>query len=156
MLFGTQHFGARGACWSFGMKLRRVTSINYSHGPTQNQTQGGQCIIGALLVLKRAMSKLELTGLTRLIKARTWGKPPPSPLQYTMCPSTKLTFKWHFVLGLPNGNPKITKVSISATLGPHNFVCRPSIEMRSEAKLQPLLRAFQLYFARHLHIRKSG
>jgi hypothetical protein len=27
----------RGACWSFGMGLWRMTSINYSHGPTQNQ-----------------------------------------------------------------------------------------------------------------------
>jgi hypothetical protein len=27
----------RRACWSFGMGLRRVTNINYSHGPAQNQ-----------------------------------------------------------------------------------------------------------------------
>jgi hypothetical protein len=41
MLPGSQHFGGRGAYWSFGMGLGRVTSINYSHRPTQNQTQGG-------------------------------------------------------------------------------------------------------------------
>jgi hypothetical protein len=27
----------RGVCWSSGMGLGRVTSINYSHGPAQNQ-----------------------------------------------------------------------------------------------------------------------
>jgi hypothetical protein len=40
MLPGSQHFGGRGACWSSGMGLEKVTSINYSHGPAQNQTQG--------------------------------------------------------------------------------------------------------------------
>jgi len=30
-----------GRVWSFKMGLGRVTSINYSRGPTQNQTQGG-------------------------------------------------------------------------------------------------------------------
>jgi hypothetical protein len=29
---------SRGACWSFGMGLGWLTSINYSHGPTQHQT----------------------------------------------------------------------------------------------------------------------
>jgi len=27
----------RGACWSFGMGLRRVDKFNYSHGHAQNQ-----------------------------------------------------------------------------------------------------------------------
>ncbi len=27
----------RGACWNSGMGLGRMTSINYSHGPAQNQ-----------------------------------------------------------------------------------------------------------------------
>jgi hypothetical protein len=30
-----------GRVWSFRMGLGRVTSIDYSHEPTQNQTQGG-------------------------------------------------------------------------------------------------------------------
>jgi hypothetical protein len=33
------------------------------------------------------------------------------------------------------GSPKIPKVGILTTLGVHNFVCRPLIDMRSEAKL---------------------
>jgi hypothetical protein len=43
------------------------------------------------------MGKFELT---RLTTTRSWGKPPPSPLWYTMCLSTRPTFKWHFVLGV--------------------------------------------------------
>jgi hypothetical protein len=33
------------------------------------------------------------------------------------------------------GIPKIPIVGTPATLGPHNFVCRPLIEMRSKTKL---------------------
>ncbi len=35
---------------------------------------------------------------------------------------------------LPSGSPEIPKVEIFATLGAHNFVCRPLIEMRSKEK----------------------
>ncbi len=52
------------------------------------------------------------------------------------------TSKWHFVSKLPNGNPEIPRVGTFATLRPHNFVCRLLIEMRSKAKLQLSLRAF--------------
>jgi hypothetical protein len=41
MLHGSQHFGGKGACWSSGMGLGRVTSIKNLHEPAQNQTQGG-------------------------------------------------------------------------------------------------------------------
>jgi hypothetical protein len=53
-------------------------------------------------------------------------------------------------------SPKIPKVGPPATLGAHNFVCRPPIEMRFKAKLYPSSRAFQRYVARHLHARKLG
>jgi hypothetical protein len=32
-------------------------------------------------------------------------------------------------------NPEIAKVGTLATLGPHNFVCKPLIEIRFESKL---------------------
>jgi hypothetical protein len=66
------------------------------------------------------------------------------------------TSKWHFVPGLPSGSPEIPTVGVPATLGPHNFSCRPPIVMKSKAKLYPLLRDFQQYAACHLHTRKSG
>ncbi len=88
--------------------------------------------------------------------ARTWAKPPPSPLQYTLHLSPRPTSKWLFVSRLPNGNPEITKVETPATLWGYNFMCRPLIEMRSKAKLQPSLRSFHQCVACHLHMRKSG
>jgi hypothetical protein len=72
-----------------------------------------------------------------------------------MCLATGLAPKCHFVSGLPFGNPGIPKVGTPATLGAHNFVCRPPIEMKSKSKLYPSLRAFQRYITRHLHARKS-
>ncbi len=52
--------------------------------------------------------------------------------------------KCHFVSGLPNGNPEIRKVKTPTTLGAHNFMCKPPIEMKSKAKLYPLSKDFQL------------
>ncbi len=76
-------------------------------------------------MLERATSKLRFT---RLTTAWTW---------YTLCLSTKPTSKWHFVSGLPNGSPEIPKVGTPTTLGPHNFVCRPLIEMRLKQSCSP-------------------
>ncbi len=52
--------------------------------------------------------------------------------------------------------PEIPKIGTLATLGAYNFVYKPPIEMRSNAKLQPFSRSFQQYVACHLHIRKLG
>ncbi len=89
------------------------------------------------------------------------GKPPPSPLQYTLCLAIGLALKCHFVPRLPSGSPKIpivrsTQVAGVPTLGAHNFVCKPPIKIRSEENLYPSSRAFQYYVARHMHVRKSG
>ncbi len=51
---------------------------------------------------------------------------------------------------------KISKFGTFGTLEGHNFLCRSSIEVRSQAKLWPLLRTFQLYVECHLHARISG
>ncbi len=82
---------------------------------TSHFPQSGVVTVWALLVLRRITGKLRLTKLTT---ARTWGKPPPSPLYYTLCLSTRPTSKWHFVPGLPNGSPEIPKIRTPATLGP--------------------------------------
>jgi hypothetical protein len=50
--------------------------------------------------------------------------------------------------------PGIPKVGTPTTLGSHNFMCRPLITMKFEAKLEPLSKDFQWYVARHLHARK--
>ncbi len=134
------------------MRLGSITS-NESFTWTCTNQQVGQCIVRPLLVLGRTIGKL---GLTRLTTTRTWGKPPPSPLQYTLCLAIGPTPKWHFVPGLPSQSPKIPTTGILATLEAHNFVCKPLIEMRFKKKLQPLSRAFQRQVTRHLHTRNSG
>jgi hypothetical protein len=105
------------------------------------------------LVHRWATGKFRLTKFTM---ARTWGKPPPSPLQYTLWLAMGLASKWHLSRDSQVGVPKNPKVKIIASLGAHNFVYRPPIEMRFETKLCPSLRAFQRYVAHHLHARKSG
>jgi hypothetical protein len=93
-------------------------------------------------------------GFTRLTTARTWGKPPPSPLQYFFCLATGPAPKCHLVLGLPSGSLEIPKIKTPLTLEAHNFVCKPLIEVRFEAKLYSLLKAFQWCVTLHLHIRE--
>ncbi len=107
----------------------------------------------SILVHGRATCNHELT---RFTMARTWGKPPPSPLKYIVCLAMGLAPKCHFVPGLPNGSPEIPKVGTLVTLGVHNYVCKPQIEMRFKLKFQPLSRVFQRYVRCHLHARKLG
>jgi hypothetical protein len=55
-----------------------------------------------------------------------------------------------------SGSLEISSAGTPVTLEPHNFVNRPSIEVRSEAKLYLLSRAFQRYVARPLQLSKSS
>ncbi len=85
-----------------------------------------------------------------------WGKPPPSPIQYFLRLSARHTSEWLFVPGLPKGSLEIGKVWTFTTLRNYNSSLRPPIRVRSKAKLQLLLRAFQQCVARHLHAQGSG
>ncbi len=145
MFLSLQHFGDKGACWSSGMGLRKMTNNLIIHMFLhKTKQQIGQCKVGDFLVLGRATSKFELI---RFITTRILGKRPPSPLQYTLCLSIRPTSKWHFVPGLPSGSLEIPKFRTSAILGAHNFLCKPPIEMRSKEKLYPSSRSFQQYVA---------
>ncbi len=143
----------RGVCQSFGMGLGRIDKLQLLTRTCTKPTQGAQCIVGTFLVLGQETNNL---GLTRFTTARTQGKPPPSPLQYTLRLSTGATSKWLFVPRLPCGSPEIPTIGIPMTLGAHNFACKPLIAMQSKAKLQPSSRVFQWYVARCLHGRKSN
>jgi hypothetical protein len=57
------------------------------------------------------------------------------PLTVYYVPLHEAHIQMAFVPGFPNGSLEIAKVGTLATLGSHNFVCRPLIEMRSKAKL---------------------
>jgi len=52
-----------------------------------------------------------------------------------LCLTTGPAPKCHFVLGLSSESLEIPKVGTPVTLGAHNFVCRPSIEVRSKEKI---------------------
>jgi hypothetical protein len=54
---------------------------------------------------------------------------------WTTLLATRPTPKCYFVLGFPSESLEILIVGTLATLGAHNFVCKPSIEMKFEAKL---------------------
>ncbi len=136
------------------MGLGRVTSNSLTQvNLHKTNKQVGQHKVGAPLVLGRATNDL---GLTRLTMAWTRGKPPPSPIQYTLHLPGRVASEWLFVPGLPNGSLEIAKVESPATLQDYNFLCRPLIKMRSKPKLQPLSRAFQWHVARHLQAKESG
>jgi len=45
------------------------------------------------------------------------------------------TPKCHFVLRLQSGNLEILEIEIPSTLEAHNFMCKPPIEVKFEAKL---------------------
>jgi hypothetical protein len=55
------------------------------------------------------------------------------PYRYIFCLAMGLAPKCHFVPKI--GSPKIPKIKIPSTLGSHNFVCKPLIEVRSEVML---------------------
>ncbi len=46
--------------------------------------------------------------------------------------ATRPTLKCHFVPGLPSESPEIPTVRTLVILEAYNFMCRPSMEMRSE------------------------
>ncbi len=76
------------------------------------------------------------------------------PLILYFVPDHKISTQMSFYPGTPKWSFEILTIRTLATLGAHNFVCKPPIEMRSKAKLQAS-KAFQRYVTRHLHVRKS-
>ncbi len=138
----------RRACWSSGMGLGRVDKLHSLTRACTKPTQGGQCVVGTLLMLGRTTGNKDTQDSPRL---RLWGSH-HLPLYSILC-----TSPWgpH-----PNGflsrDSQIAQVGTPATLEPHNFASRPQIEIRSKAKLQPSSRAFQQYVAHHLQTSKSA
>ncbi len=103
---------------------------------------------GAPLVLRRATSDF---GLTRFTTAQTWGKPSPSPIQYSLRYSTAPTSEWHFFSGLPRRSPETVPVWTFGTLVTHNSLLRPPIGMRSRENFQLSLRSLQRCVTLYLH-----
>ncbi len=140
------------------MGLGRVDKLQSFTRACIKPTQGGQCVVGTLLVLGRATGNTDtqdspqpgLGGSHHLppysiLYTSPWG---PHPNGFVSRDS-RLRVPKSPKLGLP-------QLWSPTTLEPHNFVKRPWIEMQSKAKLQPSLRAFQQYVARPIQTSKSG
>ncbi len=124
------------------MGLGRIDKLHFLTWAYTKPTQASQCIVGALLVLGKATGDSDSQDSPQPKVGGSHHLPPYSIL----CPSPRG----------PHPNGILSKVGTPATLGAHNFACRPLIEMRSKAKLQALSRTFQWYVACHLHISKFG
>ncbi len=135
MLPSLKHFGGKGLCQSSRMGIRKIDKQISTH-----------------IDLHKPNNKL-VSAYLEHFGARTNHK---QAQIHKTCHDPNLAPKHHFVLGLPTKSPEIPKIGTLATLGAHNFVCRPPIEMRFQAKLQPSSRAFQRYVLWHLHARKLG
>ncbi len=90
-------------------------------------------------------------GFTGLITTWVQEKPPPSPIQYSLCYSAVPTFKWHFFPRLLRRNAEIVLVWTPKNLSAHIFQFKPPIAMKSQANLQLSSRAFQRCVALYLH-----
>ncbi len=118
--------GVRRACQKSRDQTRKKDNYLVTRSCIQNQPQVGYNLFCTLLMLGQATGNLGLT------TARTRGKPPPSPIQYSLRCSTAPTPKWLFVPGLPKWGPEIVPVWTPRTLGHHNFSPRSSIRTSSE------------------------
>ncbi len=137
----------RGACGSSGMGLKGVTSYSLTRTCIKPINKLVNSLSGTPLVLKQTTGN---SRLTRLTTARIQGKPPPSPIQYTLCLSAAPASKWLFVPRLPR-SPKTIPVWTLGTLRDQNSLFRPLIRMKSQENLQLFSRAFQQCVALHLH-----
>ncbi len=135
------------------MGVGRIDKLHSFTRACTQPTQGGQCIVGAPLVLGRATGNKDTQDSPRPRLEGSHHLPPYSIL----CTSPRGPHPNGFSLpGLPSGSPEIAPAKTLATLEPHNFASRPWIEVQSKAKLQLLSRAFQQYVAGRLQLSKSG
>jgi hypothetical protein len=120
MLVGSQHFGGRGACWSFGMGTRK----NDKH-----QLFTWTCTNQSWLVHSWSTFGVRTSdGQTRTHKTHhglDLGEAITFPLIVYSVSLHEAHIQMAFIPGLPNGGPEILKVGTPITLGPYNFVCKP-------------------------------
>ncbi len=74
----------RGACWSFGMKLGRIDKLHLLIWAYIKPTQGGQCIVEAHLLLRRATGNSNSYNSPRPGLGRSHHLPPYS-IFYVTC-----------------------------------------------------------------------
>jgi hypothetical protein len=102
------------------MGLGRIDKLQLLTQTCTKPTQGGKCIVGAHLVLGRAMGNSDTQESPQPGLGRSHHLPPYNIL--CDCPRG------------PHPN-EIAKVGTLATLGHHNFARRPQIEMKHKENL---------------------
>ncbi len=151
--FGSQHYRrVEGCAKVLGWDQEEVTNLNHSHGPAQNQHK----VVSAQLEHFWCQEKPRATQTHKTHHKPNLGEANTFPFIVYFALLHGATSKWFFIPGLPSGSPEIPTSQTPTTLKAHNFLCRPLIIMRSEAKLQPLSKAFQQYVACCLNARKLG
>ncbi len=120
----------RGACWSFGMGLRRVDKLHSLTRACTQPTQRDYYIVGTPLVLGRAIGNTD-----------TLDSPWPERGGSHHLPPYSILYGWPWslhpfsLLGFPSGSLEIVPIRTSTTLEHHNFARKPRIAMRPKAML---------------------
>ncbi len=133
VLFGSQHFEDKKVCCNSRIGTRMNNKqINYSHRLARTKQPIDSCVAWTSLVHEWTTCKHELT---RLTTTQTWGKPPPSPLILYYVHGHETNTQMSFCPGTPKWESHIPKIGTFTTLGTHNFVWKPSIEVKFKAEL---------------------
>ncbi len=127
-----------------------MTNFTYSNLHQTNQQVGQFNLLEHLWCQDKPRATLDSQESSQPERERSHHLPPSSILYTT-------SQEWH-QNGFLSQDPQlgVPKYGSPATLQDYNFWCRLPIEMKSQPKLQPLLRAFQRHVARHLHTRELG
>jgi hypothetical protein len=127
-----QHFGGRGACWSSGMRLGRMTS---------NQSLTRTCTIQTTSWLVHNLSTFGVrtshkqTRTHKIHHVPDLGDATAFPLIIYYLHGHMTITQMAFCPGTPKWESPNSQSWNSHDFGAHNFVCKPLIEMMSEAKL---------------------
>jgi hypothetical protein len=135
MLLSSQHFeGGRGVCSSSGMGTRKSDKHQLLIRTCANQTTSW--LMHSLNTFG-ARTSHEQTQTHKIHHGPNLREATTFPLIVYFVPLHEAQIQMTFCLGTPKWKSQNfqTIYGISATLGPHNFVCRPAIEIRFEAKL---------------------
>ncbi len=147
--FGSPHFKGRRVCWRSEMGLRRLTSNSITH---TNLHKPNNKLVSEQLEHFGAWMNHEQPRTYNTHHSPNFGEATTFLLLIYFVPGHGTNTQMSFC---PE-NPGIPTIGTLVTLGAHNFVYKPLIEMTSKTKLQPSLKAFQQYIAHHLYARKLG
>jgi hypothetical protein len=132
MLLGSQHFGGKRACWSSRMTLGRMTSNQSLTRTCTNQTTNWLVHNWSTFGVKTSHMQIWTHKTHHDLDL---GEATTFPLIVYSMPNHRTSTQMSFYPETPKWESRNSHNWDSATLGAHNFVCRPSMEMRSKAKL---------------------